>query len=219
VRLLLMGAPGAGKGTQAALLKNAYNIPHVSTGDMFREAIKLDSELGKKVKAYMDKGELVPDSVTVEVMGDRLAKDDCKDGFLLDGYPRTLKQGQELDLLLKRLNIKLDKVFNFVVKEEILIRRILGRRVCKKCGAGYHVDTLKPKVEGVCDVCGGELISRKDDTYETIKNRISVYEKQTKPLVEYYEKQDLLVELDGSKDLNETFVEIKDILGGMNDHN
>lgn len=219
MRLLLMGAPGAGKGTQAALLKNAYNIPHVSTGDMFREAIKLDSELGKKVKAYMDKGELVPDSVTVEVMGDRLAKDDCKDGFLLDGYPRTLKQGQELDLLLKRLNIKLDKVFNFVVKEEILIRRILGRRVCKKCGAGYHVDTLKPKVEGVCDVCGGELISRKDDTYETIKNRISVYEKQTKPLVEYYEKQDLLVELDGSKDLNETFVEIKDILGGMNDHN
>lgn len=219
MRLLLMGAPGAGKGTQAALLKNAYNIPHVSTGDMFREAIKLNSELGKKVKAYMDKGELVPDSVTVEVMGDRLAKDDCKDGFLLDGYPRTLKQGQELDLLLKRLNIKLDKVFNFVVKEEILIRRILGRRVCKKCGAGYHVDTLKPKVEGVCDVCGGELISRKDDTYETIKNRISVYEKQTKPLVEYYEKQDLLVELDGSKDLNETFVEIKDILGGMNDHN
>ncbi|MDD3381898.1 MAG: adenylate kinase [Bacilli bacterium] len=219
MRLLLMGAPGAGKGTQAALLKNAYNIPHVSTGDMFREAIKLDSELGRKVKAYMDKGELVPDSVTVEVMADRLAKDDCKDGFLLDGYPRTLKQGQELDLLLKRLNIKLDKVFNFVVKEEILIRRILGRRVCKKCGAGYHVDTLKPKVEGVCDVCGGELISRKDDTYETIKNRISVYEKQTKPLVEYYEKQDLLVELDGSKDLNETFVEIKDILGGMNDHN
>lgn len=219
MRLLLMGAPGAGKGTQAALLKNAYNIPHVSTGDMFREAIKLDSELGRKVKTYMDKGELVPDSVTVEVMADRLAKDDCKDGFLLDGYPRTLKQGQELDLLLKRLNIKLDKVFNFVVKEEILIRRILGRRVCKKCGAGYHVDTLKPKVEGVCDVCGGELISRKDDTYETIKNRISVYEKQTKPLVEYYEKQDLLVELDGSKDLNETFVEIKDILGGMNDHN
>lgn len=219
MRLLLMGAPGAGKGTQAALLKNAYNIPHVSTGDMFREAIKLDSELGRKVKAYMDKGELVPDSVTVEVMADRLAKDDCKDGFLLDGYPRTLKQGQELDLLLKRLNIKLDKVFNFVVKEEILIRRILGRRVCKKCGAGYHVDTLKPKVEGVCDVCGGELISRKDDTYETIKNRISVYEKQTKPLVEYYEKQDLLVELDGSKDLKETFVEIKDILGGMNDHN
>ena len=215
MRLLLMGAPGAGKGTQAAILKNAYNIPHISTGDMFREAIKLDSPLGRKVKAYMDKGELVPDMVTVEVMEERLMKDDCKNGFLLDGYPRTLKQGYELDSLLEKHNIKLDKVLYFKVEEDLLIKRILGRRVCVKCGASYNVVTLKPKVDEICDVCGGELISRKDDTYKTIKNRISVYKKQTKPLFKHYAKQGILVELDGSKDYNDTFLEIKEILGGI----
>ncbi|MGI6710274.1 MAG: adenylate kinase [Bacilli bacterium] len=215
MRLLLMGAPGAGKGTQAAVLKDAYNIPHISTGDMFREAIKLDSLLGKKVKAYMDKGELVPDMVTVEVMEERLMKDDCKNGFLLDGYPRTLQQGYELDKLLKKLNIKLDKVLYFKVEEDLLIKRILGRRVCTKCGAGYNVVSLKPQVDGVCDVCGGELVSRKDDTYETIKNRILVYKNQTKPLFKYYAKQGILVELDGSKDYQDTFLEIKEILGGI----
>lgn len=219
MRLLLMGVPGAGKGTQAALLKKAYNIPHVSAGDMFREAVKNHSTLGDIVKAYTDKGELVPDEVTVQVMESRLSEADCQKGFVLDGYPRTLKQGQELDLLLKKLNIKIDAVINLVVEEEILIKRILGRRVCGVCGAGYHIDSLKPKVEGICDVCGGKLTLRKDDTYETIKNRIAVYEIKTRPLVDYYKKQNLLVELDGSKNFNETFVEIKEVLGGINDHN
>lgn len=191
MRLLIMGRPGAGKGTQAANIKEYYGIPHISTGDMFRAAIKEGTELGKLAKSYMDKGALVPDEVTIGIVKERLLKDDCKKGFLLDGFPRNVLQAEALDSFMKEQGISLDAVLDVNVDASILIRRIVGRRICKTCGATYHIDFNKPKKEGICDNCGTPLIQRADDTIETAGSRLEVYDKQTAPLLAYYEKQKL----------------------------
>lgn len=219
MRLLIMGPPGAGKGTQAVLIQKEYNIPHISTGDMFRNAISKQTELGMKAKTYMDEGNLVPDELTIGIVRERLQEEDAKSGFLLDGFPRTIPQAEALDEILNDLSIKIDAVINIVVEDNSLIDRIVGRRVCKKCGAGYHVVTKKPQVEGVCDICGGELEQRKDDTVETVKNRLNVYNNQTKPLLDYYQKRKLVVDVDGLGNIEEIFKKIKNLLGGINDFN
>ena len=209
MKLIIMGPPGAGKGTQAALIKAEYQIPHISTGDMFREAIKNETPLGMEAKSYMDKGQLVPDSVTIGLVKERLAKPDCQEGFLLDGFPRTIPQAEALNEILKELDIKLDAVVNIDVDDSVLIDRIVGRRVCPICKAGYHVKYLQPKVEGVCDECGGQLVQRKDDTEETVKNRLEVYANQTKPLLEFYESYGLVKSIDGIGEIDVIFNNIK----------
>ena len=213
MRLLIMGAPGAGKGTQAALIKDAYNISHISTGDMFRKAIKEQTATGIEAKKFIDKGQLVPDYVTNNLVKERLAEADCAKGFLLDGYPRNLEQAVELDKILAELNIKLDAVINITVDDKILIDRITGRRTCTKCGASYHVVANKPKQEGICDVCGSELIQRADDTEETIKSRLEVYYGKTEPVLAYYEKQGLVKNDYGMGNIDEIFANIKKVLG------
>lgn len=212
MRLLIMGRPGAGKGTQAANIKEYYGIPHISTGDMFRAAIKEGTELGKLVKSYMDKGALVPDEVTIGIVKERLLKDDCKKGFLLDGFPRNVLQAEALDSFMKEQGISLDAVLDVNVDASILIRRIVGRRICKTCGATYHIDFNKPKKEGICDNCGTPLIQRADDTIETAGSRLEVYDKQTAPLLAYYEKQNLLKTVNGDQELNKVFEDIKAVL-------
>lgn len=213
MRLLIMGAPGAGKGTQAALIKDAYNISHISTGDMFRKAIKEQTATGIEAKKFIDKGQLVPDYVTNNLVKERLAEADCAKGFLLDGYPRNVEQAVELDKILAELNIKLDAVINITVDDKILIDRITGRRTCTKCGASYHVVANKPKQEGICDVCGSELIQRADDTEETIKSRLEVYYGKTEPVLSHYEKQGLVKNVYGMASIDEIFANIKKILG------
>lgn len=212
MRLLIMGRPGAGKGTQAANIKEYYGIPHISTGDMFRAAIKEGTELGKLAKSYMDKGALVPDEVTIGIVKERLLKDDCKKGFLLDGFPRNVLQAEALDSFMKEQGISLDAVLDVNVDASILIRRIVGRRICKTCGATYHIDFNKPKKEGICDNCGTPLIQRADDTIETAGSRLDVYDKQTAPLLAYYEKQNLLKTVNGDQELNKVFEDIKAVL-------
>lgn len=212
MRLLIMGRPGAGKGTQAANIKEYYGIPHISTGDMFRAAIKEGTELGKLAKSYMDKGALVPDEVTIGIVKERLLKDDCKKGFLLDGFPRNVLQAEALDSFMKEQGISLDAVLDVNVDASILIRRIVGRRICKTCGATYHIDFNKPKKEGICDNCGTPLIQRADDTIETAGSRLEVYDKQTAPLLAYYEKQNLLKTINGDQELNKVFEDIKAVL-------
>lgn len=212
MRLLIMGRPGAGKGTQAANIKEYYGIPHISTGDMFRAAIKEGTELGKLAKSYMDKGALVPDEVTIGIVKERLLKDDCKKGFLLDGFPRNVLQAEALDSFMKKQGISLDAVLDVNVDASILIRRIVGRRICKTCGATYHIDFNKPKKEGICDNCGTPLIQRADDTIETAGSRLEVYDKQTAPLLAYYEKQNLLKTVNGDQELNKVFEDIKAVL-------
>ena len=210
MRLLIMGAPGAGKGTQAALIKEAYNIKHISTGDMFRKAISEKTPTGIEAKSYIDQGKLVPDSVTNKLVRERLSEKDCENGFLLDGYPRNLAQAEELDKILKDLGIKLDAVINVSVDDNFLIERITGRRTCTK---SYHVSFNKPKVEGICDECGSTLIQRPDDSEETIKNRLSVYYEKTKPVLDYYEAQNIVKNVDGIGEINEIFEKIKKELG------
>ena len=213
MKLLIMGRPGAGKGTQAVNIREYYNIPHISTGDMFRAAIKNQTKLGLEAKNYMDKGALVPDEVTIGIVKDRLLEDDCKKGFLLDGFPRTIAQAEALDAFLKENGIKLDAVLDVNVPAEILVRRMVGRRVCKTCGATYHVEFNPSKVEGVCDNCGSPLIQRADDTEATAKNRLAVYDNQTAPLLEFYKKQNILKTVNGDQPLDKVFDDIKSVLG------
>ena len=213
MNILLMGPPGAGKGTQAEKLTEILNIPHISTGDMFRKAIKEQTNLGKEAKSFMDKGELVPDEVTVGIVRDRIEEEDCAKGFLLDGFPRTVSQADSLEKMLKDLGIKLDSVINIEVPAEELIGRLTGRRICKSCGATYHMLFNPPKVEGVCDKCGGELYQRDDDTEKTAENRLQVYEKQTAPLLEYYNKTGLLVNINGNQSMEDVLKEILNVLG------
>ncbi len=208
MHILLMGPPGAGKGTQAAELKERFNIPHISTGDMFRAAIKEGTELGKRAKAFMDEGKLVPDEVTIGIVAERLAKDDCKKGFLLDGFPRTVEQADALTGILDKLGLKLKAVLNISVPKEDLIERAVGRRICKKCGATYHTKFNPPKQEGICDACGGELYQRADDTAETMTNRLSVYEESTKPLIDYYKKAGVYTEIDGRQPIDKVTADL-----------
>ena len=213
LRTILLGPPGAGKGTQAAKIVGKYGVPHISTGDIFRENIKKGTELGKKAQEYMNRGELVPDDLVIEIATTRLLEDDCRDGFLLDGFPRTVYQAEKLDEFLAARDSKIDKVLDIAVEKDELIARLTGRRVCKACGASFHVVNIPPKKEGVCDFCGGELIQRADDNLETVTNRIDVYEAQTMPLVEYYEKAGNLVHIDGSTGLENVFADIVSALG------
>ncbi len=213
MKLLIMGRPGAGKGTQAVNIREYYNIPHISTGDMFRAAIKNQTKLGLEAKSYMDKGALVPDEVTIGIVKDRLLEDDCKNGFLLDGFPRTIAQAEALDAFLKENGIKLDAVLDVNVPAEILVRRMVGRRVCKTCGATFHVEFNPSKVEGVCDNCGSPLIQRADDTEATAKNRLAVYDNQTAPLLDFYKKQNILKTVNGDQPLDKVFDDIKSVLG------
>ncbi len=206
--ILLMGPPGAGKGTQAANLVKKYDIPHISTGDMFRAAVKEGTELGRKAKACMDAGQLVPDEITIGIVRERLAKPDCAKGFILDGFPRTVEQADALDGILKALSIHLTRAVDINVPSEALVERAVGRRVCRKCGAAYHIRFNPSKTEGKCDVCGGETYQRADDSEETLKSRLSVYEAQTKPLISYYQKAGLYSSIDGSQEMSKVFADI-----------
>lgn len=208
MKLVILGPPGAGKGTQADYIIKKYNIPHISTGDIFRENIKNNTELGVKAKSYMDKGLLVPDELVIDLVEDRIKKSDAKDGFLLDGFPRTVAQAVSLDAILDADGDKLTKVININVDPEILIERACGRRVCKTCGATYHVKFNPPKVEGICDNDGKELIQRDDDNEETVKKRIEVYFDQTAPLIDYYNAQGLLIDVNGAQDIDKVFDDI-----------
>ena len=213
MKLLIMGRPGAGKGTQAVNIREYYNIPHISTGDMFRAAIKNQTKLGLEAKSYMDKGALVPDEVTIGIVKARLLEEDCKKVFLLDVFPRTIAQAEALDAFLKENGIQLDAVLDVNVPAEILVRRMVGRRICKTCGATYHVEFNPSKVEGICDNCGSPLIQRADDTEDTAKNRLSVYDNQTAPLLDFYKKQNILKTVNGDQPLDKVFDDIKSVLG------
>jgi adenylate kinase len=216
VNLVLMGLPGAGKGTQADKIVGKYNIPHISTGDMFRAAIKEGTELGLQAKSFMDKGELVPDEVTIGIVRERLSKADCGNGFLLDGFPRTVAQAEALDTMLADLGKKIDYVINIDVDQSILMERLTGRRICKNCGATYHLVFNPPAKEGVCDRCGGELYQRADDNAETVQNRLDVNIQQTKPLLNFYEDKGYLRNINGQQDINVVFADIEELLGGLN---
>lgn len=213
MKIILMGGPGAGKGTQANPLVERFHFPHISTGDMFRAAIKEGTALGLKAKSYMDAGGLVPDEVTIGIVEERLALPDCADGFLLDGFPRTLAQGSALAGILDNLGMKLDGVINIEVDEKVLIPRLTGRRVCRKCGSSYHMIFNAPEKEGVCGQCGGELYQRSDDTVETAKNRLSVYNSQTEPLIAFYEEKGLLKRVNGDQPIDQVFQNILKLLG------
>lgn len=212
-RLVLLGPPGAGKGTQAVRIAEKYQILHISTGDIFRANVKEGTPLGQKAKEYMDKGLLVPDELVCDLVEDRLSKEDCKNGYLLDGFPRTVFQAKHFDNYLKANGIALDSVVDIEVDEDILLPRMIGRRVCRNCGKPYHIETMPPKKAGVCDVCGGEVYQRADDCEETVKNRFKVYQDQTSPLIEYYKESGLLAPIDGSKAMNEVFEDICALLG------
>ena len=211
--IILMGPPGAGKGTLAKQLLKAFPFVHISTGDMFREAIKAGTELGKLAQSYIARGDLVPDEVTIGLVRERLSQDDCANGFMLDGFPRTLPQAEALDEITKAINRPIDTVVNLDCDNKELIRRISGRRVCKSCGAPYHIDTMKPKVEGVCDACGGPLFQRPDDNEEALKVRLDHYVHDTKPLLEFYEKKGLLRNFDSLKGSELLFDEVRLYLG------
>lgn len=217
MNLILMGLPGAGKGTQAERIIDTYGIPHISTGDMFRDAMKNETPLGVKAKTFIDNGELVPDEVTNGIVRDRLAQADTEKGFLLDGFPRTLAQAEELDKILDGLGKKIDDVLNIHVEEEVLIERLAGRFICRTCGATYHKVYNPPKVDGTCDRCGGhDFYQREDDKPETVKNRLAVNIKNTKPILDYYENQGVLHAIDGNRDIQDVFVDIKQLIDSNN---
>ncbi|TLS35498.1 adenylate kinase [Pseudalkalibacillus caeni] len=215
MNLVLMGLPGAGKGTQAEKIVEKYGIPHISTGDMFRAAIKDGTPLGKKAKEYMDSGNLVPDEVTIGIVRDRLGKADCDKGFLLDGFPRTVAQAEALQNLLADLNRKLDYVINIAVDEDQLMRRLTGRRICSNCGATYHIIYNPPKVEGICDKCGGELYQREDDKEETVRTRLEVNKEQQQPLLDFYDDKGYLRNINGNQEIDEVFKDVDELLGGL----
>ncbi|MDI6812550.1 MAG: adenylate kinase [Desulfitobacteriaceae bacterium] len=213
MRTILMGPPGAGKGTQATVLVDRFHIPHISTGDMFRAAMKAGTLLGLKAKEYMDTGALVPDEVTIGIVEERLHEPDCANGFLLDGFPRTVAQADALGKILHKIGLKLDGVLNLRVDEEKLLARLTGRRVCRKCGATYHVLYNPPAQDSVCNECGGELYQRRDDTLETANNRLAVYNQQTEPLIAYYRNQGLLKEIEGDQEIDLVLQDILVALG------
>jgi len=211
MNVVLLGPPGAGKGTQAKVLSKKFKLVHVSTGDMLREAVKKGTQTGKTAKTYMDKGELVPDNVVIDIVVDRISEDDAKDGFMLDGFPRNQKQAIELDDAMNKKDMHLDIVLYFRTSPEVSVARLSGRRVCTSCGANFHIKNMPPKKEGICDYCGGRLIQREDDKEETVKNRLAVYEKETKTLVDYYKEKGILEEVSGDMDVNELFKKIEEV--------
>ncbi len=213
MKIVMMGAPGAGKGTQAQKIADKYGLPQISTGDIFRANIKEGTELGKEAKVYMDQGKLAPDELVNSLVADRITWDDCKNGYILDGYPRSIGQAEALDKELAAKGEKLDYAINIDVPDENIINRMSGRRVCLKCGATYHVEFNPPKVEGICDECGSELVQRDDDKPETVKERLDVYHEETQPLIDYYEKEGILRTVDGTQDIDDVFKEIEGILG------
>ncbi|EJD5652951.1 adenylate kinase [Staphylococcus pseudintermedius] len=215
MNIILMGLPGAGKGTQASEIIKKYPIPHISTGDMFRKAIKDETELGKEAKSYMDRGELVPDEVTVGIVKERISEDDAKKGFLLDGFPRTIEQAEALNSILEELGRTIDAVVNIEVPEEELMNRLTGRRICETCGTTYHLVFNPPKVEGICDIDGGKLYQREDDNPETVANRLEVNVKQSKPILEFYNQKGLLKNIDGSKHIDEVRSDVIEILESL----
>lgn len=212
MKIVMLGAPGAGKGTQAIKIADKYDIPHISTGDIFRANIKGGTELGQKAKSYIDKGELVPDEVTIRMLLDRIAQDDCKNGYVLDGFPRTIPQAESLTEALKSQGDKIDFALNIDVPDEAIIERMSGRRACPKCGATYHIVYAAPKTENICDKCGTELIIRSDDKPETVKDRLNVYHQQTEPLIAYYKAAGVLREVDGTQELPKVFEDVVAIL-------
>jgi adenylate kinase len=213
MKIIMLGAPGAGKGTQAKMIADKYSIPHVSTGDIFRANIKNGTELGMEAKRYMDQGQLVPDELTVKILLDRVAQEDCKNGYVLDGFPRTIPQAEVLDEALTKLGDSIDYAINVDVPDENIINRMSGRRACVACGATYHIVHIPTKVEGICDRCGAELILRDDDKPETVKKRLDVYHTQTQPLIDYYTAKGVLKEVDGTRDMKDVFADIVKILG------
>ena len=213
MKFIMLGAPGAGKGTQAKQIADKYSIPHISTGDIFRANIKNGTELGKKAKQYMDQGALVPDELTCDLVMDRIQQDDCKNGFVLDGFPRTIPQAEALDAALGKINEKMDYAIDVDVPDENIVNRMSGRRACLNCGATYHLISIPPKVEGICDRCGSEIVLREDDKPETVQKRLKVYHEQTQPLIDYYKNQGILKSVDGTQPMDEVFKAIVTILG------
>ena len=213
MKIIMLGAPGAGKGTQAKMIAEKYGIPHVSTGDIFRANIKNGTELGMKAKSFMDKGELVPDELTVSMLLDRVGQPDCKDGYVLDGFPRTIPQAEELDRALSGRGEKIDFAIDVDVPDENIVKRMSGRRACLKCGSTYHLEHIPPRKEGICDSCGSELVLRDDDKAETVLKRLQVYHDQTQPLIDFYTRKGILKTVDGTLDMQDVFAAIVGILG------
>ena len=213
MKIIMLGAPGAGKGTQAKMIASKYQIPHISTGDIFRANIKNGTDLGKKAKEYMDQGLLVPDELTCDLVMDRIQQDDCVNGFVLDGFPRTIPQAEALDAALEKIGQHMDYAIDVDVPDDNIVNRMSGRRACLDCGATYHVVSLPPKTEGKCDHCGSDLVLREDDKPETVQKRLSVYHDQTQPLIDYYKKQGILKSVDGTQPMEAVFTAITDILG------
>ena len=213
MKIIMLGAPGAGKGTQAKMIADKYSIPHISTGDIFRANIKNGTELGMEAKKYMDQGQLVPDELTVRILLDRVAQDDCKNGYVLDGFPRTIPQAEVLDAELTKLGDQIDFAIDVDVPDENIVKRMSGRRACVACGATYHIVHIPPKQEGICDKCGSELILRDDDAPETVLKRLGVYHEQTQPLIDFYTKKNILKTVDGTVDSVDVFAAIVGILG------
>lgn len=213
MKIIMLGAPGAGKGTQAKQIADKYQIPHISTGDIFRANIKNNTELGQKAKEYMDQGMLVPDELTCDLVMDRIKQEDCKNGFVLDGFPRTIPQAEALDNALEAIGEKMDYAIDVDVPDENIVNRMGGRRACLNCGATYHIVSIPTKVEGICDRCGNEVVLRDDDKPETVQKRLSVYHEQTQPLIDYYKKQNILRSVDGTQPMERVFEAIVGILG------
>lgn len=212
MKIIMLGAPGAGKGSQASRIAKEYQLPHISTGDIFRANLKEETELGKRAKSFMDKGELVPDDITIAMLLDRIHKEDCKNGYILDGFPRTIPQAEALKEALAKKDEKIDLALDVEASDELIIKRMAGRRTCPACGAIYHIVSLPPKTEGICDRCGADLIQRKDDNEETVKNRLKIYHEVTEPLISYYKKEGILEEIDGAEELDKVFEKVKRII-------